>query len=216
MEEELRFHLRMRMEEKLAQGLTPAEARRQATREFGNLHVIKDAWRDIGGAGALESFCQDVRFAFRALPRERSFTAAAVLALVLGIGANTALFTILSSVLLRPLPFEKPEELMAIWSRESARPDLRAPVSFPDFEDFRRENRWFEHLGGYRAHSFVVSAPERPGVQADGAYVTADIFPLLRVQPELGRTFSRAEEERGGRAVVISDNFVDRALPTFA
>jgi hypothetical protein len=103
-DEELRFHVAMRTQENIARGMSPAEAKREALRQFGNVDHIKDEWRDVSGGGALESFVHDVRFAVRMLSKDRAFTAVAVLALALGIGANTALFTVLSNVLLRPLP----------------------------------------------------------------------------------------------------------------
>src|SRR3954451_17117847 len=141
LDEELRFHIAMREREYLAAGHSAADARREAIRQFGNPELIKDESRDVGGGGGLESFLHDLRFAARSLWKEKAFTATAVIALVLGIGANTALFTVLSSVLLRPLPFAESTQLVSIALRMNTRGDERLPLSYPDFEDFRARNQ---------------------------------------------------------------------------
>src|ERR1044072_5842120 len=99
MEGELRFHLAMREAENLRRGMSPTEASRAARLRFGNVNVIKDAWRDVVGAGIIEALGQDLRFAWRTLLKDRAFAVIAILALGLGIGANTALFTVVSNVL---------------------------------------------------------------------------------------------------------------------
>ena len=204
-DEELRFHVAMRTQENIARGMSPAEAARDAQRQFGNFDHIKDEWRDVSGGGALESFVHDVRFAARMLRKERAFTAVAVLALALGIGANTALFTVLSNVLLRPLPYPDAHEIMSVTMRDSINPDDAAfPLSYPDFVDFRAATTVFERFGAFRSGSFVVRSNGGEAARVQGARVTSDIFPLVDAKPALGRTFVRQEEEPGGRAAIIS------------
>ncbi|HEX8679892.1 MAG TPA: ABC transporter permease [Chthoniobacterales bacterium] len=204
-EDEVQFHVAMRTREYIARGMSPAEAAREAQRKFGNVGLIKDAWRDVSGGGALESFAQDVRFAARTLLKDRAFTFVAVLALALGIGANTALFTVLSNVLLRPLPYTAPEEIMSIATRDRTSPDDPFPLSYPDFLDLRARTQGFERIGAFRAGSFVVRSDGGEAARVQGAWVTADVFPLLRAKPAMGRNFTRAEEEPGARVALISD-----------
>ena len=204
-DEELRFHLAMRTQENIARGMSAAEAAREAQRQFGNLDVVKDAWRDVSGGGALESVVQDIRFGARMLLRDRAFTSVAVLALALGIGANTALFTVISDVLLRPLPYPDAAQIMSISTRDRINPDEIFPVSYPDFLDFRARTRAFERIGAFRASSFVVRSDGGEAARVQGAWITADIFPLLGVKPAIGRDFNRAEEEPGTRVALISD-----------
>jgi predicted permease len=203
-DEELRFHVAMRTQENIARGMSPAEAARDAQRQFGNVDHIKDEWRDVSGGGWLESFVHDVRFAARMLAKDRAFTAVAVLALALGIGANTALFTVLSNVLLRPLPYPQAHAIMSISMRDSNNPQDAFPFSYPDFLDFRAATRVFERFGAFRSGSFVVRSNGGDAVRVQGARVTADILPLVGVKPAIGRVFLREEEEPGRRTVIIS------------
>ena len=205
MDEELRFHLQMRAQEYVARGWSPAEASAEAERQFGNTSIIKDAYRDVGGGGGFESFLQDIRLAARELKREKAFTATAVTALVLGIGANTALFTVLSSVLLRPLPYPQPERLMSVWSHESTRPNEQLPLSYPDFADMRERNQSFEAFGAFLSDNFIVSRPGHAGLHMRGAALSADVLSILRTRPQIGRAFRRSDEEPGARPVLISD-----------
>ena len=203
-DEELQFHVAMRTEENIRRGMSPAEAARQARRQFGNVDHIKDEWRDVSGGGVLESFWHDVRFAARMLLKDRAFTTVAVLALALGIGANTALFTVLSNVLLRPLPYPQADKIMSVSMRDRAQPDDSFPFSYPDFVDFRERARAFEQFGAFRAGSFVVRSNGGEAARVRGARITSDILPLVQVKPAIGRTFLREEEEPGRRAVIIS------------
>lgn len=158
LDQELRFHLAMRTQENIRRGLSEIDATRAAQQQLGSVERIKDAYRDVSGGGAVEVFLQDVRFAGRTLWKDRGFTAIAVLALALGIGANTALFTVMSSVLLRPLPYSAPERIMSIWYHEAGHPDARVPFSYPDFEDLRANTGSFERVGGFALDTVVVAA----------------------------------------------------------
>ena len=204
LDEELRFHIAMRTEEKIARGMAPAAAAAEAQRELGNINLIKDACRDVSGGGAIEVLWQDIRFAARVLMRDRGFTAVAVVGLALGIGANTALFTVMSSVLLRPLAYPDSERIMTVWSAESSRADRGMRVSYPDFEDMAARNQSFETLGAYRASSFAVTGLGDTAVNVRGAYVHPNTFALLGVKPVIGRLFRRSENEPGSRVAIVS------------
>lgn len=208
MEEEVRFHLAQRTQENVARGMSQPEAMRVATRQFGNVGVIKEEWRDVSGGGALEVFWRDLCFAARMLRKDHVLTATAVLTLGLGVGANTAIFTILSSVLLHPLPFPEPDKLMRVWSSERGQPETRFKVSFPDFLDLQSRNRTFDGLGAFVAHTFSVDS-NSAAAQVQGAAVTSDIFPMLGARAAYGRIFSRSDDEAGNRSVIISDKLWD-------
>lgn len=207
LDEELRFHLAMRAQENIAGGMSEPDALRSASSQFGDIDRVKDACRDVSGGGLLEVLWRDVRFAARVLLKDRGFTAVAVLALALGIGANTALFTVTSSVLLRPLPFPEPQRLMSVWSHESAAPEHAITWSYPDFLDLQSQNQSFERLGAFRPNDYVVQNNGGESSAIEGALVTSDIFALLGVKPAIGRSFTQADDEPGARAVVISDAF---------
>jgi len=205
MEEELRFHLAMRAEENVRRGMPPAEAALAAQRQFGNVNIIKDAWRDVVGGGIIEALGQDLRFAWRTLWKDRAFAIVAILALGLGIGANTALFTVVSNVLLRPLPFPAPNEIVAILLKEDGDSNRLRTFSFPDFKEIRDQQRWCNELGAFFPTTFVVAGGDAETIHAPGAKVTPEIIRLLGVAPALGRSFSDKEGEPGSRSVLISD-----------
>ncbi len=205
MAEELRFHLAMRTRENIERGMPLPVANAQARRQLGNVVSIKEAWREVAWQGALATFGRDLRFAARMLKRDRALTITAVLALALGIGANIALFTVLSSVLLRPLPFPQPEQLMRVWSSDSHDSTARHKTSFPDFVDLQARNRTFDSLGAFVPSSFVIEHNNGEGKEVPAAAITSNIFMMLGARAELGRIFSHGDDEAGNRAVIISD-----------
>ena len=154
----------------------------------------------------LYNLIQDVRYAARTLHRNPAFTTVALLALALGIGANTAVFTIVNSVLLRPLPFREPERLVALSAVPPDVPFLSGPA-VPDrvYLEFRAQDHLFEKLAAFNAHQVNLSgAGDAASVQ--GAFVTADFFAVLRARPALGRTFAPDEDQPGrDKVVVLSD-----------
>ena len=148
----------------------------------------------------MRTVLQDLKFGLRMLAKNPAFTAVAVLTLALGIGANTALFSVVKGVLLDPLPYPQPERLVALYTRTQASPWWS--ISYPNFLDWVRDNRSFSALAGYREDDFSLTGtgePER--VTAD--MVSASFFPLLGVQPRLGRNFLPEEDQAGAAHVVM-------------
>ena len=148
------------------------------------------------------TFAQDVRYALRQLRKNLGFTAVAVLTLALGIGANTAVFSVVDAVMLRPLPYYQPERLIEAQSVNTRNPQ-GSSISYPDFFDWRSQNHTLEHLVSYHDNEFTLTGLERP-VQVDAQIVSWDFLPALGVQPELGRGFTAEEEKAGTRVVLIS------------
>src|SRR5215475_10316102 len=135
LEEEMRFHLEMKAKENIAEGISPEEARYAAQRQFGNQTLLREVSRDMWVFRSLETLAQDLRYGLWMMIKNPGFTAVTALTLALGIGANTAIFTVVNAVLLQPLPFHEPERLVRVW-RSSSEED-RTALSFPDFADIR-------------------------------------------------------------------------------
>ena len=200
LEEELRFHLTMRAQENAARGMSPDESAAHAARQFGNIDLVKDSHRDVTRSRFLEQLHQDVRFATHVLLKDRAFTSLAIVALALGIGLSSAVFTAAERVLLRPLPFPDAARLMAIRTSSAVTPDQPLKVAFPDFLDFRKQNRWFEGMGAYYPRRFV--GPDAASLR--GAFVSSEMLAILGVEPVLGRLFHESEDEAGNRVVIVS------------
>lgn len=150
----------------------------------------------------MEGFQQDVRHSIRGLARDRGFSAVALLALALGIGATTAIFSAVDAVLLRPFPYEDPEELMVVWERNTARGLPLMFASPPNYADWRRLNRAFVELGAFAPGAFFIGGEEEPA-RVDGARVTASLLSLLGVRPALGRALTPDDEGPGAEAVAL-------------
>jgi predicted permease len=200
LEEEVRFHLEMKAEEYVAAGMTPEEALRAARRRFGNETRMREMSRETWGFAMLDTLLQDVRFGARVLAKHKGFTAVAVLTLALGVGANTAIFSVVNAVLLRPLPYENSHELVQIWGTQ---PQLdTAPMSPANFLEWREQNRVFERIAAYNGQNFNLSGVDEPE-RIRAMRVSADLFELLRVRPTLGRAFLPEEDQYGDHRVVI-------------
>jgi len=150
----------------------------------------------------METLLKDIRYGARTLLKNRGFTAIAVLALALGIGANTAIFTVVNAVLLRPLPFEKPEQLVMVWEKRMQLGRERNPVSPPDFTDWRAQNQVFEDMAAFSNQGFNLGAGTEPE-RIQGAGVSPSLFTVLRVRPRIGRAFDPDEDKPGANPVVI-------------
>jgi predicted permease len=202
-DEEVRDHLSMLTERFIRQGMDPVVASYAALRQFGGVTQMKQDLRERRALPPLDVLAQDVQHAFRQLRRAKWFTASAALTLALGIGASTAVFAVLDTVVLRPLPFAEPDRLISFRSldRRGPRPTT---LSYPNFFDFRTQNRVFEHLASYRDDLFTLS-DSLPTIEVPGEIVAADLFTLLGVQPALGRGFLPDEEKPGTHIVILSD-----------
>ncbi len=202
LDEEVQSHLRMAVKERMAQGETAGEARASAAREFGNVVLVKQVTRDMWGWGWLEQLMQDVRFGLRTLVKNPGFSAVAVLTLALGIGANTATFSVVNAVLLRPLPYPEPTRLMMIYEKSPQFGKLT--VAYPNFLDWRRENHSFTDIAAYGADDFNFTGVGQPEHLRAGL-VSASFLTVVGVSPLLGRNFLSQEDEQGaGGAVILS------------
>ncbi|MDQ3908762.1 MAG: ABC transporter permease [Acidobacteriota bacterium] len=200
MDEEMRAHIEMEAESNLRRGMSPEEARRRALRSFGDVVRVKEAARDIRGGGMIETVWLDARYAARVLRKNPGFAAVAVVTLALGIGANTAIFSVVNAVLLRPLPYDHPEQLVRIGG--ACKQDAICTFSPPDFFDWRARNTSFEAVAAYDGTSPSLTGAGEPE-RLNGARVSPDFFRVLRVSPALGRAFLPQEERRGEHRVAI-------------
>lgn len=205
-DEELRYHLEQRTAENIAAGMSPEDAAREARKRFGNWQSVREECREARGASFGEATWMDLKFAFRQLRKNPGFTAVAVLTLALGIGANTAIFSVVNAVLLKALPYQQPDRLVMLWTDNPAL-DLgfsELPPAPVDLTEWRQQARSFEQIAAFRpwpANLAEDGDPERIG----GIQVTADFFPLLGVAPMWGRSFNAEEEQPGtDRVAVIS------------
>lgn len=200
---EVRVHLEMLTEENIRRGMSPVEARYAARREFGGVEQTKQLYRLQRGLPVLDHFTQDVRLALRSLGKRPGFTLVAVLTLAIGIGANTAIFTAVHSVLMQSLPFPKADRLAIVWSTLGN--EGRAPASGPELETLRQRSRLFEDLGGIWAQSGALTGEGEPE-QVRLGMVTANFLGILGTTPPIGRFFEPAEQGPGApRAIIISD-----------
>ena len=148
----------------------------------------------------MERLLQDIRYGLQNLRRNPGFAAVAVITLALGIGANTAMFSIVNAVLLRPVPYSTSERLLKLYT---SMPQFRqASVSYPNFLDWQRGSRSFELMAAYRHDSFNLTGQGSPE-RLRGEMASATIFPLLGIKPIIGRTFAEAEDRRGAAPVVV-------------
>jgi putative ABC transport system permease protein len=200
MEEELRFHMRMRAEENVRRGMTLDEAEHAALRSFGSWERVREACRDVKGGGMVETFMQDVKFGGRMLRKHLGFTLVAVLTLALGIGANTAIFSVVNSVLLRPLQYPNAERIVAI--QELDEKGSRVQVTPANFLDWRAQNTAFEHLAAILARTSNLSAGDEPK-RIDLAMTSVNFFEVFGVRPHTGRFFLPEEESAGHDPVVV-------------
>jgi putative ABC transport system permease protein len=213
MNDELRGHLESLVERNIAAGMSPEDARYAALRTFGGVEQIKERARDERrGWSWLEGFVKDVRYAVRALRKSPGFTATALFTLAVAIGATTALFSVINSVLLRPLPFPEASRLMVVWETNAQQGVKREGPAGPNFYDWREQSGSFEDLAALEIGSGTVTGRGEPQ-QVPALRVTTNLFSLLGVRPALGRLFA-PEDGRGGRQplAIVSHAFWQRAL----
>ena len=209
--EELECHLQMQIEANLRSGMTAAEARRAALLKSGGVELAKEECRDRRGLPILETTLRDLRHAWRLLWRGPAFTLVAVLSLALGIGANTAIFTLLDQVVLRHLPVQHPEQLQMIWTSGPSLGNNQGSraSSYPMYQDFQREAQAFSYVFcRYLTPVSVSAANQNDRVMAE--LVSGNYFLALGVAPALGRVFTPEEDDRvykGHPVVVLSHTY---------
>ena len=204
--EEVRAHLRMAAQEHMEQGETARQARASAVREFGNVALVKEVTRDMWGFRWFETSLQDLRYGLRMLAKNPAFTSVALITLALGIGANTAIFSVVDSVLLKPLPYPDPDRIVTL-SSASRGSNEHGPVSAPDFHDWQDQSTAFSAIAYYKAED--TAATVGGGAEyVHAAKVTAEFFSVFEVGSTLGRLFTADEEKPGsGGAAIVSYTF---------
>jgi predicted permease len=198
--EELRSHVEMRVQANLSAGMNTDEARYDAQRRFGNSTLLKEDTRAMNIIGWLDTAARDLRYAIRQLRRSPGFTAVAILTLALGIGANTALFSVVNGVLLNPLPYPHAEQLVTL---HESKPNFETgSISYPNFRDWQKDNHSFSSIAIARSYSYSLTGlGEAEQVQA--RFISSDFFPLLGVNPIVGRTFVSGEDEIGAAPMAM-------------
>ncbi len=210
LDDELRFHLEMEVENNVREGMSPAEARRRALLAFGGVQRVKDETREAWGIAAPGDLARDVRLAARALRRSPGFAAVALLTLGLGVGASTAIFTLVNAALLRPLPFEAPERLVAIWGTAGPERAIRG-ASYPELMDWREQNRSLEDVVVYDESTLSLSGGGEAAL-LESETVSPGFFEMLGVAPARGRVFGARDDVVGAApaAVVSHELWRDR------
>ncbi|MGO9337921.1 MAG: ADOP family duplicated permease [Terracidiphilus sp.] len=197
---ELASHVALHTEDGVRNGLTPAEARRQALIRLGGAEQTRQAYRERSRLPWFEELGQDISYSVRVLRKNSGFALVIVLTLALGIGANAALFSIVNTVLLNPLPYPHPEELVAV--HESKANFDNGSISYPNFRDWQRDNKTLAALAIAHQRRFTLTGTD-DAEPLPGDYVSSDFFSILRVKPVLGRLFAPGEDEIGRSPLVV-------------
>jgi predicted permease len=205
---ELRFHLEQQIEENLLSGMAPGEARRAALRAVGGLTQYQEECRDMRRVKLIENFVQDLRFGLRTHRQAPALTAVAIVTLALGIGANTAIFSVVRAALLRPLPYAQPDRLITVGEVRSQEELSQAlgpaswNASYPDYLDWRKQSKAFESLAGFTGDGFTLRGAGEPET-VTAVQATTNFFSTLGVKPFLGRDFRTGEDVAAGPFTAI-------------
>jgi predicted permease len=200
--DELRAYLETETTENIARGMSPQDARDAARRKLGNITQIREEIYHMNSLNTFDSLWQDIRFAIRNLRKNPGFTAVAVLTLALGIGANTAIFSIVNAVLLRPFPYPDAAKLVMVWATDQRRGATEDVTSFPNFEDWNAQARSFEGMAAFSGRGMTLSSNDGAEI-LPAMQVTPGMFSLLRVAPAMGRGFLPGEVEAAASHVAI-------------
>jgi putative ABC transport system permease protein len=198
---EMRSHLDLQIEANIRAGMSPQEAREKAMRSFGNLNRAVDAAYDVKGGGLFETLVQDVRYGMRVLLKHKAFTAIAVITLALGIGANSAIFSVVNELLLRPLPYHDPERIVMLWE---VSPDGRHQntASRANFRGWRAQSTSYEHMAAFSDQRLTLTGDFEPE-EVSGQLALPEIFNVLGVQPILGRTLLPEDAQPNSPLVAV-------------
>ncbi|MHB1856612.1 MAG: ABC transporter permease [Acidobacteriaceae bacterium] len=200
--ETIREHLDEKIADLMDGGMTREQANHTARREFGNVTRIEERSREVWQWPALESILSDLKYAARQLRKAPGFSVIVIAILMLGIGANTTVFSIVDAVMLRPLPYVNPQRLVEVKTSQGQHYESMN-VSYPDFFDWRTQNHSFKHLLAYHDTTYTLTGVDRP-LHLDGEVVSWEMAPTLGISPELGRGFSHEDERSGSHVILIS------------
>jgi hypothetical protein len=210
LDRDIRDHIERESQDNIDRGMTTEEARRQAMLKFGNVALVREDARAVWTSRWLDETRQDVRYAVRAMRRTRGATLVGILVMALGIGANTAVFSVVHAVLLNPLPYADPDRIVTLTylsTGGNVSGERSRQVSVPDFVDWQAQSGSFDSMAYYTSGRTSVMA----GSAAEYAVVstvTEEFFRVFAGQPSVGRSFSREEAKEGGaRAAIISDRY---------
>lgn len=200
--DEMQAHLDEKAAELEAGGMPPEEARHEAMRQFGSPLRWREESRDAWGSRVLEALLQDLRFAARTLRKSPGFTAIVIATLAIGIGANTAIFSVVYAVLLKPLPYANPDRLVSVFQANAQQKIPADAFSYPDLVECRDHNSVFDGMAGYNAHDLVLNGAGEPA-EVHTIVVTPEMFSLLGVKPLIGRALFPQDGTRGAAPVVV-------------
>jgi macrolide transport system ATP-binding/permease protein len=200
LDEELRYHIERQIDEDIARGMNPREARAAALREFGGYQQKKEECRDMRGFNMLDNLFRDIVFAVRQLRKNLLFSGTAIFMLALGICASVAIFVFVDAALLKPLPYKDPSKLLGVYEVATGCPQCN--LSWQDYEDWKKNNKTFSSLDVFRHNGFTVTTPEG-AIPARGSLVSAGFFHTLGVAPILGRDFQTGEDQPAAPRTVI-------------
>jgi predicted permease len=200
LDEEMEAHLQFEVDENLATGMTPEDARAASRRRFGNLTSTKERAREAWGFPALETILQDLRYGLRGIRRSPSFSLVVILTLALGIGANTAIFSVVYSVLLKPLPYPDAERLVRLGESDPRAQGIS--VTWINYQHWRKDNHTFEDLAGFESARLTLTG-RGEALLTSAATVTSSFFGLVGMRPLIGRVFTEADERPGAPFTIL-------------
>ncbi len=200
LDDEIRAHLELAEREGVARGLPPAEARRAARIRFGGIEQVKEDHRDRRSFPWMDTFLRDLAYGFAGVRRAPAFSAIVVSVLALGIGANVAMFSVVDAVLLKPLPFAKPDRIAGVW--EAPRPGVVNATTTPEFLEWKRLATVFDALAAEQPISAALTNSGDPA-RLSGSAVTADYFRVFTATAQMGRTFTPEDDQPGAAPVIV-------------
>jgi putative ABC transport system permease protein len=204
LDEELRHHIEQQTEQNIRLGMSPEEARCAARKAFGGVEQAKEWSRDARGVRWIEDLWQDLRYGARMLVKNPGFTLIAVVTLALGIGANTAIFSVVNSVLLGSLPYKDSDRLVVVWDKLFSKGVDELELSPNDFFALRDRNTVFEQMGAVEKTNLNNLTGDGEPLRLEAKSATANLFPMLGIPPLLGRTFTPEEDRAYARVAVLS------------
>ena len=210
LDDELRFHVEMEADRLMREGCSPEKARREAMIRFGGVDRFAEKTREARGTQLGEDVMQDLKYGLRMIVKNPVFSAVAILTLALGIGANTAIYTVVEAVLLEPLPFENPSELTLLWTRNDAENQDKYMVSPMDFDDWRTMNSTFQSMAAFWPTTGTLTEADGNPTRARVVYTTEDFFRVMGAAPYAGRTFGPDDGPGSTQVVILSHGFWQR------